>query len=350
MRKISPEYSRKLVNKAGDILIAPNALEGYTFIDYVNAIEVLDNWRASHNYPLNTFQANIRTKIRRARYRNAIVAQRLKRSVSILDKLKREPRMRLSTMQDIGGIRAIVGSLAEALELADSYRNSRFSHELIKEYDYIDKPKASGYRSVHFVYRYKNRLAPEYDGLKIELQIRNRLQHSWATAVEVVGVFVKASLKSSEGPVKWLEFFQYVSAAFARMENCAEPEAFIEFGDKELLQRITDLKESLSVVKRLKAYNLALDELGDNRNFKYFLLHLIPNETRIRYRGFPEAQLDLATKEYSELERRISESEDQQAVLISGVTFRDLSKAYPNYFLDTSLFLKNLAKVEQQMG
>jgi hypothetical protein len=41
------------------------------------------------------------------------VTQRLKRFITILDKLKREPTLDLSKMQDIGGVRAVVGSIEE---------------------------------------------------------------------------------------------------------------------------------------------------------------------------------------------------------------------------------------------
>ncbi len=43
--------------------------------------------------------------------------------------------------------------------------------------------------------------------LLIELQLRTRLQHEWATAVETMGTFLQSSLKSSQGPEEWLDFF-----------------------------------------------------------------------------------------------------------------------------------------------
>lgn len=48
------------------------------------------------------------------------------------------------------------------------------------------------------------------------------MQHAWATAVETLGFFKKQSLKSSSGDAKWLVFFQLASAAFARVEGCAD--------------------------------------------------------------------------------------------------------------------------------
>ena len=80
--------------------------------------------------------------------------------------------MNLSQMQDIGGLRAVVGSVSRARKLETSYRTSNFKHELVSSKDYIDNPKPDGYRSVHLVYRYANERAPEYNGLLLELQLR----------------------------------------------------------------------------------------------------------------------------------------------------------------------------------
>lgn len=64
------------------------------------ALTVLNNWRSSHDYPMNTFQANIRGKIKKFRY-SALVVERLKRTPSIIKKLERYRSMSLTTMQDI---------------------------------------------------------------------------------------------------------------------------------------------------------------------------------------------------------------------------------------------------------
>lgn len=109
---------------------------------------------------------------------NALVAQRLKRSPSIISKLKRFPKMKLSRMQDIGGLRAVVSNLEVARQLTESYKSSRFTHDLVGEKDYIEYPKDTGYRGIHLVYKYQNRRVALYDGLHIELQIRTRLQHA----------------------------------------------------------------------------------------------------------------------------------------------------------------------------
>ena len=84
--------------------------------------------------------------------------------------------------------------------------------------DYIKIPKQSGYRGIDLIFRYKNKNNPSYDGLRIEMQIRTKLQHLWATAVEVMGTLRGEKLKSGMGDEKWQYFFSIVSSYFAYKE------------------------------------------------------------------------------------------------------------------------------------
>jgi putative GTP pyrophosphokinase len=47
------------------------------------AFLILNNWRAAHDYPMNTFQSTIRGKVKSFRFA-ALVVERLKRTHSIL--------------------------------------------------------------------------------------------------------------------------------------------------------------------------------------------------------------------------------------------------------------------------
>ncbi|MEX3614287.1 MAG: RelA/SpoT domain-containing protein [Burkholderia gladioli] len=209
-----PEYSRGAVDRAGKI-VAGQAFDLYGDTD---AIEIVDNWRASHSFPLNAFQIDLRRQAKRVNS-DAIVAQRLKRVPSIIHKISRYPSMSLSRMQDIGGCRAILESMREVLTLQSHYADAKFDHDLVTSKNYIDNPKQSGYRGIHLVYQYRGAQRPEYDGLKIEIQIRSRMQHAWATAVETTSAMLGQTLKSSEGEQDWLDFFAWTSSAFSLMEE-----------------------------------------------------------------------------------------------------------------------------------
>ena len=119
---------------------------------------------------------------------NAVVVQRHKRAPSIIGKLTRFPKMELSRMQDIGGCRAIVSSVRDVQRLNKHIQTSRTRNELHREYDYIAEPKESGYRGIHLTYKY-NGEKTEYNGYFVEVQLRSKVQHAWATTVEIVDTF-----------------------------------------------------------------------------------------------------------------------------------------------------------------
>ena len=55
----------------------------------------------------------------------------------------------------------------------------------------------------------------------IEVQLRARVMHSWAIAVERLGGRLQEDLKSGKGPIEVLEFLGAVSEAMA-IEECGD--------------------------------------------------------------------------------------------------------------------------------
>ena len=257
--------------------------------------------------------------------------------------------MKLSQMQDIGGCRAVVTTTRRVLELRDSYIASRQAHELVHEDDYIHNPKASGYRGIHLIYRYRSATRPEYNDLKIELQLRSNLQHAWATAVETVGTLIEQPLKSSIGRADWLRFFSLMGSEMAAREGTPTVPG-TPTSEKELVTEIRDLAESLRVESVLTGYGEAIQKiyLGE-RQAPYYLLELRPSagptgKGVVTITGYESNQLDEANAKYLEIERNLKEP-GAQAVLVRVESLTALPSAYPNYFLDTRLFLDAVREV-----
>lgn len=303
-----PQYTRKQVQRAGAFLVEyENAvMVGSGDVDdldklseWIDSYVILTNWRACHGYPINTFQSTLRNKLK-AIDPNALVAQRLKRAPSIINKLRRFPGMSLSRMQDIGGLRAVVSGVGELAELYSNYKETRFTHALVSEHDYVTSPKASGYRSVHLIYKYKLRDASPYEGLLVELQFRTKLQHAWATAVETVGTFLEHSLKSSEGPDEWLNFFALVSSAFAHAEGTPLVPGYEHLSKAQTYQRTAEEAKRLGVSDMLRGYSSAVNAIptGKARSAYYLVeLELTGDDKKVRvsvkatshaWRQFPE--------------------------------------------------------------
>lgn len=345
MAWVTPLYSKERVKRAGSTLFNENATDE----EFEEALQVLNNWRSSHSYPVNTFQAGLRNKLS-ALGIDGLVAQRLKRIPSIVSKLERYPKMSLSRMQDIGGLRAVVSTHKQIYQLRDSYViQSRFDHILVSESDYIKEPKASGYRGIHLIYRYNNRKGSGklYEGLLLEIQIRNELQHAWATAVETAGVFLNQALKSSIGNEEWLEFFCYASSSFAILENSPTYEAHRCLTNLEVFTKMLELEEKLGVIKKLGLYNTVVEHLQDTnkQNTHYYLLQLDPAELNVSVNGYARDALQEATTEYLAQEKKAKDRPGVQVVLVAAQSLAALRKAYPNYFLDTGRFVARVRRI-----
>lgn len=188
------------------------------------ALDVLIAFRAAHRLPLVAATMGLRSRVKTAGCELEI-SQRLKRIPTILDKLKREPNLQLNTMQDIGGCRAVLGSIAEVRRVQKRFKGNRAP---VRLYDYIAEPRASGYRGVHVIVH--------YDGRQIELQLRTHVMHEWAITVERLGGLLSQDLKGGNGPQPLLDLLQAASKAMALEEQDEEV-------DTDLLETIRRLRE-----------------------------------------------------------------------------------------------------------
>ncbi|GHV08363.1 (p)ppGpp synthetase [Campylobacterota bacterium] len=342
-------FSRKAINRSGEILVSNNVNSQ----EYESALQMLNDWRALHLVPLNTFQATLRSYVKSVAGRNSIVAQRLKRVPTILDKMQnRQQQMQLGRMQDVGGLRAIVASNELVRKIERKYDRSRTKHHLERKSDYIAVPKASGYRGIHIVYKYSSPEKPDYDGLFIEIQLRTKLQHLWATAVETVDFFFLESLKYSQGADDWQKFFKLVSAIFALMENEQPHTDFQAMTKEQLIAQLLEFDRDKHLVSRLETIKVASFAKKDSQLSKaaYWVIETTLNgHSSIKVHPFLESQKDSADLTYRQLEqssdRKIGK---KQVVLISVDSVSKIEKAYPNFFGDIEEFLKTIQRIAQQ--
>ena len=340
-----PPESKKSINKAGQTLVKDNA--NATERDL--ALDLVDRWRACHAYPINTFQATLRRKLSNFGG-EPIVAQRLKRMPTIIDKLKRYPAMKLTTMQDIGGVRAVLESIQDVYKLADDYKTrSRFAHELVDEKDYIQHPRSEdGYRSFHLIYRYRNKRNPHYNGLKLELQLRTRLQHIWATAVETMGTFLGQALKSRQGDQLWLDFFAVTSSAFAHMESTPAIPRFKNLSREDTSAAVSEANQRLNnALAIMGGISAAVDFLStqETRAWSYHLIVLNSLERSVSIRPYDRSSFDQALADYSRKEKEAADGRSIEPVLVSAGPLNTLRKAYPNFFLDIGDFVRIVEEI-----
>jgi len=342
-----PKESKKQINNAGHVLVDAFASEK----DQLAATQLVDQWRACHAYPINTFQSTLRTKLTKLSG-DPLVAQRLKRMSTIVDKLNRHPTMQLSTMQDIGGVRAVLATVADVYTLASEYRDkSRFAHELKDEDDYIQSPKSpDGYRSLHLIYRYKNKGAPDYDGLLLELQIRTKLQHVWATAVETMGTFLGQALKSRQGDQDWIDFFAVVSSAFAYIEGMPRVPRFAHMTHDETLRAVADIETRIKALDKMRGFSVAVNEIVKGRksfgkSWHYHLIILNSLAKTLQIKPYTRNEFGKAVADYAVVEARAAQGEKIEPVLVSAGPLEKLRQAYPNFFLDITDFSNKVREI-----
>lgn len=339
MNWVSPNNSRTRVGRAGNTLISEDASD----TEIKEAINVLSNWRAAHAYPMHALLVLLRRKARIIS-KKSIVAQRLKRTPSIINKLRRFPAMRLNRMQDIAGCRAVVTRSKQVRKLAKALSASRTRHTLHKVDDYISYPKTSGYRGVHLVFKY-NASKVEFKGQFVELQLRSRIQHAWATAVEIVDAFTEQALKTTGGEPDWIDFFRFASAEFAKQES--EPVAEDVEG-VDTRSKLANLEKKLSAIDQLKAFAVTanlIQKKMPGRRTDYYLLFRDDQARTVNVQRFSSKEFDRATNKYLLRERQISEGRKGDVVLVSAESVQSLQVAYPNYFADSAMFVDLLRGV-----
>lgn len=353
------KHSRTKIDKAGRDLVCTTTEAELAS----SALAMINDWRSFHAFPLNSITVALKQKSRRIEA-NSFVVQRLKRARSIISKLSREPSMRLTQMQDVGGCRAVFRDVDDVYELKNSYLNSRGQFEVVHIDDYIRSPKRSGYRSLHLVLRYKSKKYPQYDNLLIEVQARTRTQHAWATAVETVGAVLGQALKSSEGEEAWLQYFQSASLALEYMERPIFT-TIIPQSLGVIARTLSSLDKKLQVSKKLNSYRVALHATASPEMKKdgYFLLVLLPAQPELQIFYFSKRNADEAYREYERYERLLPFQPNHpqlqlfpdlanyagaQAVLVGAESFKSLRESYPNYYLDTEYFLSSIDSFVQK--
>lgn len=358
-----PRYSKKQVDKSSAFLFGIRdwtQLDLFTDID--GALNIVNNWRAAHAYPLQMMRVTLETRAERVDPA-AIVYQRQKRLEAIRKKYYRMKARHgrdfgVANMQDLGGCRAIMRDVSAVFRLDQLYaegdaKNTGRGSVLEHRTDYIAKPKADGYRCLHRIYRYNPRLHREgapsnrkkslenFKGLRIEIQIRSRLQHQWASAVETAGRHINKDIKGLGGGKAWDRFFLLSSGAIALLEGCPLPQG-VPTTPKQLAKEIARYTAQLLILKRTAAPLENIEGIRD-ANSSLFVVELNPESGNLRAVPYTKGSLSEAEMAIFSVERDILiEGKTLRDAVLVGVRPMDLRIAYPSYFLDASDFVRTI--------
>ncbi len=237
-------------------------------------------------------------------------------------------------MDDVAGCRLIFPSIAELYAFRGSLHSAHFNHKLkndLDKYDYLKKPKSTGYRGVHDVYSYdaNSDHGRRYKGLLIELQYRTFYQHAWATAVEVVGLITESQPKFEQGDLRYQRALSLASEIISRTYE-GSTSCHHELSNGDLVQSFLDLDHRLGLMSMLRALNSANSEVSEKKNV---ILIFTGEDLEMKsYRDSTDA-----LRELFKIER---DNPGKDVVLVRADTTEEVRIAFRNYFSDASEFVK----------
>lgn len=331
------EYSNKEIERAGDALIKKNIQRDNPVL-FRQSMDALSDWRAKHETTLEETTAKLK-ETSLTIDRKSIIVRRLKRTPSIIKKLNRFDAMKLRNMQDIAGCRSILSTTKNVYK-AKRVLNKKREYKIK---DYIQTPKPDGYRGIHLIGKFKNKQTKK--SYSVEIQLRSKVQHSWATAVEIIDLFTQQALKSNEGKQDWLDFFRHISAGFSMLEGTRPTDL------DDAMHECARLSQKLDVYKKFEGYAQSFKLIDDhvkNNGEGYNLITINFSIKSVTIDSFPLREFERATQEYLTAEKNAASKNFLVVALVSSDSIENLKEAYPNYFADSALFVFNLRSVEKK--
>ena len=322
-----------------------------------------DNFREAHNIIIKLFTIELK-KVNFSKQH--LTASRNKRIETIISKLCRPEKPKLDRIHDIAGTRIIfenIKSLEDYIDILENTELVNFKEKINEDknrYNYIKNPKSDGYRSIHKVFYYSsnipystlNEKSFNLENKKIELQLRTRLQHIWATTVEIYDIINKSNIKT--GTHNKLEtkeglFFKKCSLVFEGIESNDVEKIKINineiFRDKDLMEIYNRLKGIKNIKNIQLPKTLGSDEvfilITDLNKGKTTFFTTDPIEKNDKQDTF------LINASYRRLEEKNTKGEYILLLLTLG-DIKKLKNVYPNYFLNTNKFISILKKYKDK--
>jgi len=322
--------SKSKLDKAGDYLAKEKWTNDEDFLDYDN---VLDEYRKSHLEPLTEVTLKLQEWLS-AFKQNYYIAQRLKRKPQILRKLKRFS-IRLSQLQDIGGCRIIFES-NDILEsflpfLKEKLSKSRY-FTIERETDYREKGRDdSGYRAVHLIVSRSD--------VKLEIQLRSRIQHYWAESIERTSVIYGYLLKELEGDPIVLSYFKQSSNVFHEIECKRKPTSDQANDLDDLRKRSEEIIRSSDKMNVFDSYvnesfikAMISRESSLRTTFHNWMIVFNWNTGAFMNWEITGRNPDIAIKKYSEYEKKWKANEGYEVVMIGSSDVSTIRQTHSHYF------------------
>ena len=151
------------------------------------------------------------------------ITTRIKKPESILNKLKNKKckmdyKSLIEEVSDIAGLR-IICPLKEDIFSVINLLKTYSDFKILKEKDYITKPKKSGYSSYHIILEIPVNVAGKMIPIKVEIQVRTMAIDFWASLEHEIKYKTdkKVSKKMSKELIKYAKLINKVDVEMASM-------------------------------------------------------------------------------------------------------------------------------------
>lgn len=345
-------YSRSKIKKAGQAL---RRNEG----NLKEAITIIHSFRAEHEEALEHV-LNFISALCDEQHVGYLSFSRLKRLETIVNKMHRPSldgrvvnSICITNMNDIAGCRFVFDTLQQ-LETVKGFIEEEArkwrSLELEQFYDYISHPKENdcGYRCLHSIFYYFNEDNKKY---RVEAQLRTRLQHVWATAVEIVDLINQTEIKTTSfynesckkpEQLRWERLLRLMS------DYIAHEDGVVQLSKKqifEIKEELVVVNNDINAVEKLSSFEMVFQSKGledASRNDKKHVLCVINELAQgVETINFYEIEQE-AIQAYNNLEKVYAGSINHRVLLFSIAEVEKLKRAYPNYLGSCSEFVSQL--------
>lgn len=305
-------------------------------------LKMIQEYRESFSKPLSEVfkivsdvAENFKTK--------CVVSYRIKRIDTIISKLKRLYKKKgepsdLKNMTDIGGCRCVISTkndeeiYAFCRKLKDRIKAP---FVIAKEKDYVANPKEDGYRSYHI------HVKDEASNRKVEIQIRNKPMHSWATLVEITDFVFSKKLKEGEKDPKREQFFRLWSKR-----------ASLSLDEKNEMVRLEHERGIFKNVQKMieSKRRIVSDQWDLHYKSDHNYLVLLVNHNHLHIRFFTQ-ESDAENFYFRYFKRVYGKDNEPNIVLVrlDNPTLSKLCLAYPNYTLQSQEYFDSYCGIVYPM-
>lgn len=322
MEALNKIYTKNELIRLGDKLRAESKIKKISEDSLLQLHDVRLSYKAVLSNVFNILSEESK-KIRKSR----VVTYRIKRIESIISKLNRFPNMELGKMVDIAGCRCIVDSVQDIMHIKELLEKRL---NVYKVQDYINnKPQDDdGYSAMHLYVKCK-----EDDKKSVEIQLRTRDQHNWATFVEIIDVVYGTKIKEGQKKPE-LQRFCYLMSDTRKLKHETRIEILTIEKDYNIYSKLSTVFNQNNIQTRLKWISV------EETDHKFFIIEVDENK-RTNIESYPDFEIaeDIYLKKFN--------NEKTNIVLthLESANYKLISIAYSNYILSMHKFQEDLCEI-----